>query len=116
MPDLRTNRWPPSGRCSYSDDDGGNHSLNRIEIDNSASDSSGHSGGATAAEAVAVVIMPPAARKKIGTFDLPQQRLLDSFQGASGSVWNHFKTGFFLLPPAAVLSIDGFASPKGLSV
>jgi hypothetical protein len=55
-------------------------------------------------------------REKDRDFDLPQQRLLDSFQGASGSVWNHFKTGFFLLPPAAVLSIDGSASPKGFSV
>jgi hypothetical protein len=59
--------------------------------------------------------MPP-GREKDRDFDLPQQRLLDSFQGVSGSVWNHFKTGFFLLPPAAVLSIDGSASPKGLSV
>jgi len=98
------------GGGGYSGNDGGSRFLNRIGIGNSASSSSGPSGGATAA-----VITPPAA-KKIGAFDLPQQRLLDSFQGASGSVWNHFKTGFFLLPPATVLSIDGFASPKGLSV
>jgi hypothetical protein len=75
----------------------------------------GHSGGATAGEAAAAVI--DAARpRKSRDFDLPQQRLLDSFQGASGLVWNHFKTGFFLLPPAAVFSIDGSASPKDLFV
>jgi hypothetical protein len=59
--------------------------------------------------------MPPGREKDLD-FDLPQQRLLDSFQGASGSVWNRFKTEFFLLPPVAVLSIDGSASPKGLSI
>jgi bacterioferritin-associated ferredoxin len=57
----------------------------------------------------------PRGREKDPDFDLPQQRFLDSFQGVLGSVWNHFKRRFFLLPPAAVLSIDGFASPKGLS-
>jgi len=61
MPDLRTNRRPSADRGSYSGDDGGSHFLNWIGIGNSASDSSGHSGGATEA-----VIMPPAA-KKIGT-------------------------------------------------
>jgi hypothetical protein len=54
-------------------------------------------------------------REKDRDFDLPQQRLLDSFQsilpgclarvscrGVLGSVWNHFKTRFFLLHPAVV--------------
>jgi hypothetical protein len=45
LPDRRINRWPSSGGGSYSDDDGGSYSLNWIEIDNSASDSSIHSGG-----------------------------------------------------------------------
>jgi hypothetical protein len=86
------------------------------EIDNSASDSSGHPRGGDSGEAAAATVIDCAGREKDRDFDLPQQRLLDSFQGGSGPVWNHFKTGFFLLPPAAVFSIDGSASPKGLLV
>jgi hypothetical protein len=84
------------------------------EIDNSASDSSSHPRGGDRGRQ-RLRLMPP-GREKDRDFDLPQQRLLDSFQGNSGSVWNHFKTGFFLLPPAVVFSIDGSASPKDLFV
>ena len=55
-------------------------------------------------------------RGKDRDFDLSQWRFLDSFQGALGLIWNHLKRRFFLLHPAAVLNIDGPASPKGFSV
>jgi hypothetical protein len=46
----------------------------------------------------------------------PVQEVLDSFQFASGSVWNHFKRGFFFLHRSTTFNIDSAASPKGLPV
>ena len=54
---------------------------------------------ATAAEA-AIDAAGPA--KKPRHLDLPQSHFLDSFQAASGSVWNHLKRRFFLLYPGTL--------------
>ena len=46
----------------------------------------------------------------------PAREVLDSFQFALGSVWNHFKRGLFFLHRSTTFNIDSAASPRGLPV
>lgn len=56
--------------------------------------------GTGAIAAAAIDAAGPA--KKTRHLDLPQSHFLDSFQAASGSVWNHLKRRFFLLYPGTL--------------
>jgi len=69
-----------------------------------------------AAMAEAEAINPSHLRNNGQPFDPAQEKFLDSFQFALGSVWNHSKTQFFFLHPATIFNIDGAASPRGLPV
>jgi hypothetical protein len=42
------------------------------------------------------------------------REVLDSFQFVFGSVWNHFKRGFFFLHRSTTFNTDSAASPRGL--
>jgi bacterioferritin-associated ferredoxin len=69
-------------------------------------------------EAAAAVAINAASAEKPRHMIRPNRTILDSFQFASlhGPVWNHLKSGFFLLRRITILNIDGCASPKGSSV
>ena len=66
--------------------------------------------------AEAEAINPSHLRNNGQPFDPAQEKFLDSFQFALGSVWNHSKTQFLFLHPATIFNIDRAASPKGPSV
>ena len=67
-----------------------------------------------AAMAEAEAINPSHLRNDGQPFDPAQEKFLDSFQFALGSVWNHSKTQFFFLHPATIFNIDRAASPRAL--